>query len=146
MLTKDEEYVLAVALSNERIASEVTSRIIDATPANAAAAQAILDVIESSEKEEKEIREYLIISTTSRSTGNELADQLELIVECLEYQAADNTANNAALNAAQASLADLSDEAREYLVVALANRSIASSIADKIDTATQSAAAIPDAI
>jgi hypothetical protein len=145
MIDKNEEYVLGVALANERVASEIVSRVIDSVPADAAAAQSILDVIDTNEKEEKEIREYLIVATTKRSVGNEIADQLELVVECLEYQAADDVANNAALNAAQAKLSVLSKEAKEYLVIAMANRSLASSVAEKIDAATSFAAAIPDA-
>lgn len=146
MISKNEEYVLAVALTNERIASEVVARVIDATPANAAAAQAILDVISPSKKESKEIEEYLIVALAKREPGKEVAEQLELVVECLEYQAADDAGNNAALNAAQAKIQALSDEAREYLIVSLANRRIAKSIADQIDASGQFAAAIADAV
>lgn len=145
MISKNEEYVLGIALSNERIASELVARVIDATPADDVEAQAILDVIDDSEKESREIEEYLIVATANRNVGKEIAGQLALIVECLEYQAADDVGNNAALNAAQDQLSDLSDQAREYLIVALANREIANSIADQIDVATQSAAAIADA-
>ena len=146
MIDKNEEYVLGVALANERVASEIVARVIDATPADAAAAQDILDVISPSEKESKEIREYLIVALTSRKYGEEIAEQLELVVECLEYQAADDVANNAALNAAQAKLKALSNEAKEYLVVACANRAIANSIAVKVNSAASFAALIPDAI
>jgi hypothetical protein len=135
-----------VALSNERIASEIVARVIDATPADAAAAQAILDVIDSSDKEEKEIQEYLTVALTSRKYAEEIKEQLDLTVECLEYQAADDIANNAALNAAQAKIQELSKEAKEYMTVALANRSIAESIAAKIDASGVAAAAIADAI
>jgi len=143
MISENEEKVLAIALSNERIASEIVARVIDATPADAAAAQAILDVIESSEKEEKKIEEYLIVALTNRKHAKEIKAQLDLAVECLEYQAADLTANDAALAAAQAKVEVLSDEAREYLTVALANKSIAESIADQIDAAGVAIAAIP---
>jgi hypothetical protein len=146
MIDKNEEYVLGVALANERVASEIVARVIDATPADAAAAQAILDVIDSNEKEEAQIEEYLIVALTNRKYAKEIKAQLDLVVECLEYQAANSIANNAALNAAQAQIAELSAETREYLVVALANRSIAESIADKIDASGAAAAAIADAI
>jgi hypothetical protein len=146
MITKNEEYVLSVALANENIASEIAARVIDATPADAAAAQAILDVIDSNEKEEKQIEEYLIVALTNRKHGKEIKEQLDLVVECLGYQAADDVGNNAALNAAQAKIAPLSKEAKEYLVVAMANRSIAESIAAKIDAAGVAAAAIADAV
>lgn len=146
MINQNEEFVLGIALANKKIASEIVARVIDATPADAAAAQAILDVIDSSEKEEKQIEEYLIVALTNRRLGKEIADKLNLIVDCLEFQAADSIANNDALNAKQEELLPLSEEAREYLVIAMANRSIAKSVADKIDAAIAAAAAIPDAV
>lgn len=146
MINENEEYVLGIALANERIASEIVARVIDATPADAAAAQAILDVIDSSEKEEDQIEEYLIAALANRKHAKEIKAQLDLVVECLEYQAADNAANNAALNAAQAQIAELSNNAREYLIVSLANKSIAESIADQIDASGAFAAAIADAV
>lgn len=146
MITKNEEYVLSVALANENIASEIAARVIDATPADAAAAQAILDVIDSNEKEEKQIEEYLIVALASRKHGKEIKEQLDLVVECLGYQAADDVANNAALNAAQAKIKALSKEAKEYMIVAMANRSIAESVAAKIDAAGEAAKAIADAV
>jgi len=145
MISKNDEYILAVALSNERIASEVVARAIDAS-ADAAAAQAALDIITDSAKERKEIREYLIVATASRSVGEEIAEQQEIVVECLEYQAAANIANNAALNAAQAKVKALSAKAREYLIVAMANRAAANRVADEIDAAGAVAAGIADAI
>ena len=146
MISKDEEFVLGVAITNERIASDIDARVIDATPANPAAAQAILDVVDPSEKESKEIEEYLIVALTNRTYGKEIAEQLDLIVECLEYQAANSAANNTALNAAQAKLAPLSSGASEYMIVSLANRPIANSIVSQIDVATAQALNIPDVI
>ena len=145
MISKQEEVVLTVALSNERIASEVAARIIDAS-ADAAAATAILAVISDSAKERKEIREYLTVALANRAVADEIATQLELVVECLGYQAADDDGDNAALNAAQAKIKALSSQAKEYLTVALANRSIASSIASAIDASGQVAAGIADAV
>jgi len=146
MITENEEYVLGIALANENVASEIVARVIDATPADSAAAQAILDVIDSSDKEEDQIQEYLTVALANRRVAAEIKEQLDLVRECLGYQAADDVANNAALNAAQAQVAALSDEAREYLVVALANRAIAESIADKIDASGEAAKAIADAV
>jgi len=146
MISEKEEFILGIALANKRIASEIVARVISAAPADAAAAQAILDVISTSEKEEKQIEEYLIIALTSRRFGKEMADKLKMIVDCLELQAADLTANNVALNAKQALLLPLSQEAKERLVVAMANRAAAKSVADKIDAAMVAAAAIPDAV
>ena len=146
MISQNEERVLAIAITNARLASEIVVRVIDSTPADAAAAQEILDIISSSEKEEKQIEEYLIIALTSRRHGKEISDKLSLIVQCLELQAADSTANNAELNAKQELLAPLSEETKERLVIAMANRSIAKSVSDKIDAAIAAAAAIPDAV
>lgn len=146
MITRNEEFVLTVAVANERIASEIVARVIDATPADAAAAQAILDVISPSEKESKEIKEYLTVALANRKHAEEIATQLELVVECLQYQAADDAGNNAALNAAQAKIQALSKEAKEYLVVACANRAVAASIAAKIDASGEAAKAIADVV
>lgn len=146
MISEKEEVILGIALANKRVASELVARIIDATPADAVAAQAILDVISSSSKEEKQIEEYLIVALTSRRLGKEISDKLKLIVECLSLQAADSTANNAALSAKKALLSSLSKEARERLVIAMANRAVAKSVADKIDAAIAAAVAIPDAV
>lgn len=146
MITKQEEFVLGVALANEKIASEIVARVITATPASAAAAQAILDVIKTSEKEEKQIKEYLTVSLASKKCGEEVAEKLELIVECLQYQAANSTSNNTALNAAQAKLTELSKETKERLVIAMANESLAMSVIAKIHAAETAAAAIPDAV
>lgn len=145
MISKKEEEVLAVALAKEEVASEIVARVIDATPANAAAAQAILDIIKPSEKAKKEIEEYLIVSLTSRKYGKEIAEQLDLIVQCLEAQTK-GLAGNAALNAAQAQLKPLSKESKEYLVICIANRPISKSIASQIDVATAQALNIADAI
>jgi len=145
MISKTDEYILSTALASERIASEINARLIDAS-ANPAAAAALLAVIDDSAKEKKEIREYLIVALTSRKFGEEIAEQLELVVECLEFQAADSAANNAALNAAQAKIKALSAEAKEYLVVAMANRAAAGRLADAIDAAGQVAAGIADAV
>ena len=81
----------------------------------------------------------------NRGLGKEISGQLDLIVECLEAQAL-GVAGNAALNAAQAKLQPLSKEAKEVMIVMICNRSIAKSIASKIDIATAQALNIADAI
>lgn len=144
MISVKDEYILSTALSNERIASEINARLIEAS-ADPAAAQALLDVIEDSAEERREIREYLIVGLTNRRYAAEIAEQLELIVECLGYQAADDVANNADLNAAQAKIAALSAKAKEYLIVAMANRAAAERLAAEIEAAGQIVAGIADA-
>lgn len=145
MISQNDEYILTVALANERIASEIVARVIDAS-ANPAAATALLAVISDSAQERKEIREYLTVALANRAAAAEIATQLELIVECLEYQAADLVANNTALNAAQAKIAALSTSTKEILVVAMANRAAANRVAAAIDAAGQVAAGIADAV
>jgi hypothetical protein len=130
MISKNEEYVLGIALASERMASEIVARVIDTTPADAAAAQAILDVIDSSEQEEKQIEEYLIVALASRKYGKEIKAQLDAVVECLRYQAASDSVN---LAIAQAKVKPLSEEAKKYLIIACANRKIANSISEQID-------------
>ena len=146
MISKNEERLLAITFANAVIASEVVARVIDITPPTPAAAQAILDVISNSSKEEKQIEEYTIIALTSRRHGKEISDKLKLIVECLELQVADSTANNAILNAKKALLLPLSQETKERLVIAMANRRVAKSMADKIDAAIAATVAIPEAV
>lgn len=145
MISKKDEYILAVCLTNERLASEVVARAIDSS-ADPAAAIASLAIIDDSAKEQKELREYWIVATASRVAGEEIAEQQELVVECLEYQAADIVGNNAALNAAQAKIKPLSDATKEILVVAMANRAAAARVAAEIDAAGVVAAGIADAV
>lgn len=145
MISSQDERVLAIALASEKYASEINARLVEAS-ANPAAAQALLDVISSSKQEKAKIREYLIVAMASKKYAEEIAEQLELIVECLEYQAADDTANNAALNAAQAKIKPLSEKAKEYLIVCLANRAVASRLASEIEASGAVVAAIIDAV
>lgn len=150
MISKKDEAILTVALTNERIASEIATRTTGAGQGAGLAAVADaadkLAIIDDSEKEKKEIREYLTVALASRTAANEIADQLELFVEILEYQAANVLGNNTALNAAQDKLAPLSSATREILVVAMANRAAATRVADEIDASGTSLAAVVDAV
>lgn len=144
MISKEDEAVLTVALANERIASEVVVRVIDAS-ADIAAATALLAIISDSAKERKEIEEYLIVALANRAAGKEVAGQLNAVVDCLEAQKL-GIPGNAALNAAQAKIAALSDSTKEILVVSIANRSVSGRISDAIDASGAVAAGIADAI
>lgn len=146
MITKNEEFILEVAMASERIASEIAARVLSMTPPSAAAAQAVLDVIDSNKEEERDIAEYLVVACADKSVGEEIKEQLDLVVECLEYQAADSVANNAALSAAQAKIKPLSKKAEEYMIVVCANESVAKSIVGKMDASGEYAAAIPAAV
>ena len=145
MISKQDEAILEIALTNGRIASEIVSRVISAS-VNPAAAQALLDIISDSAKERKEIEEYMIVAMANRPYAKEIVEQLNLVIECLEYQALDKIANNVALNAAQAKINPLSASAKEILVIALANRPAAARIAAEIDASGQVAAGIIDSI
>ena len=144
MISKSDEAILTVAISNERIASEIVARVIDAS-ADIAAATALLEVISDSAKERKEIEEYLIVATASRTAGKEIAGQLNAVVECLEAQKL-GIPGNAALTAAQAKIAALSDSTKEILVVTVANRASAARISAEIDASGAVAAGIAQAI
>lgn len=150
MINEQDEAILTVALANERIAGEIVVRAVGAGVGAGvlavADAAAKLAVIDDSAKERKEIREYLIVALANRAAGNEIADQLELAVEILGYQAANLLANNTALNAAQAQIAPLSAATREILVVAMANRPAAARVADEIDASGVALAAVVDAV
>ena len=129
MISKSDEAILTVAISNERIASEIVARVIDAS-ADPAAATALL---------------------ANRSAASEISAQLDLIVECLGYQSnqatnspAENIVENILLNAAQAKIANLSASTKEILVVCMANRASAGRIADAIDAAGAVASGIAD--
>jgi hypothetical protein len=95
-------------------------------------AEEMLKIISSSEKEEKQIEEYLIVAMASRKAGKEIYAQLAAIVEALEAHAAEES-----VAAAQAKIASLSQETREIMVVAMANRAVAKRVADAIDAAGQ---------
>lgn len=97
-------------------------------------AEEMLKIISSSEKEEKQIEEYLIVAMASRKAGKEIYAQLAAIVEALEAHAAEDSV---AFAAAQAKIASLSQETKEIMVVAMANRAVAKRIADAIDAAGQ---------
>ncbi len=150
MISKSDEAILTVAITNERIASEIVARAIDAS-ADPAAAIALLAVISDSAEEKREIQEYLTVALANRSAASEISAQLDLIIECLQYQAnqatntaGDNIIENPLLNAAQAKIANLSASTKEILVVCMANRASAGRIADAIDAAGVVAAGIAD--
>jgi len=85
MLSKNAGYVLEVALSNAKIADEVEARLISVSPADAAAAQAILDLID--ENQNQKIEEYLIVALAHRPSGKEIADKVNALVDVLKAQA-----------------------------------------------------------
>lgn len=85
MLSENTAYVLEVAIANAKLADEIAARLIDAAPADASAAQAILDILDSSLN--KQIEEYLIVALASRSSGRELSSKINGLIAVLEAQA-----------------------------------------------------------
>jgi hypothetical protein len=122
--------------------SQIPTEDIELSGGVNANTQEVLAVISDSEQERKQIEEYLIVACASRKAGKEIAEQLNLIVDCLKFQDAADPANNAALAAAQAKISAFSKETREIFIVACANRSVAKNILDAIESAGQIAAAI----
>lgn len=131
MFNKEQEYLLEVFLTNKSVVKKITNRIVTEAPADAAAAQAILDIIKPSKKDEKQIEEYLIVALANEKYGKEISNQLKLTVKCLEYQAANDTVN---LEICQSQMAPLSKECEEYLIVAMTNKAIAQNFTSKANT------------
>jgi hypothetical protein len=120
MLSKNTEYILEVALTNAKLADEIAARVaVDTSPADGAAAQAILDILD--EKSNKKVEEYLIVALASKPAGREIAKKLNGIITVLKAFAADESTDPVAEKAAMG--ADkMSDYAFEHLVVAMASK------------------------
>lgn len=82
MLSKKTEYVLEVALSNAKIADEISARLLSAEPANAGAAASALAILDKSLN--KKIEEFLIVALAHRPSGKEIADKLNNLIPILE--------------------------------------------------------------
>jgi hypothetical protein len=85
MLSKSAKEILIVCMANRKLGSEVAARLIDATPANAAAAQAVLSGLAKSEN--KRVEEYLIVALANRKAGQELSKKINGMVAVLEAKA-----------------------------------------------------------
>jgi hypothetical protein len=134
MITKEEQHVLDVAIANERIADEIVARFnIGEGPIVDTVAIELLAVIKPTEKTSKEIREYLIVALANEEYGNEIADQLDAIVEVLEVTVdATSPDFGPKLRVAQNKLKPLSAGAKKALEIACANEAISKSIAQNI--------------
>jgi len=146
MITKHEEFVLSVALTNERIASEIVVRIIPHTPEDPFEALQFLDIIDTSPKEEKEIKEQLIMSLANKNHAEELSLKLNLIVRCIELQALNLKSNNDKLKTIQNQILPLSDKTKDSLLALITDKEVSKEIIKKIDNAGVFAKNIPQAI
>lgn len=85
MLSQNTAYVLEVAISNAKLADEIAARLIASAPVDAAAAQAVLDILDKNLN--KQIEEYLIVSLAHRPSGKEIAKKVNGLIAVLEAQA-----------------------------------------------------------
>lgn len=88
MLSKNTEYRLDHAVTDDKIGDEISARLISATPADAAEAQAVLDLLD--ERRNKAIEERLIVALAGDrqgAAGRELAKKINGMVAVLKAQA-----------------------------------------------------------
>lgn len=146
MMTKNEEFILGVALTDEKIASEIVVRVIPHTPEDPQEAQEFLNIIQTSPEEEQYLEERLIMNITNKDHAKEFVCKLNLIVRCLELQAINCKENNEQLKKIQNQIYPLSKKTTESLISLLTNKQIGYSIVDKINAAGNFAKNIPGAI
>ena len=85
MLSKDTDFRLTHAVTDEKIADEIGARLIDTTPANESAAQSVLALLDK--KQNKSIEERLKIALAgdrAGAAGAELAKKLNGMVAVIE--------------------------------------------------------------
>ena len=88
MLSKDTEFRLDHAVTDEKIGDEISARLISSTPADAAEAQAILDILDVSKNKEISSRLFTALSGDGNgAAGKEIAQKINGMVAVLEAQA-----------------------------------------------------------
>lgn len=93
MLSQDTAFRLDHAVTDDKVGDEIAARLIDTTPANAAAAQAILDILDLSDKMEAQIAERLFVGLAGDANGRagrELAQKINGMVSVLQAKANGN--------------------------------------------------------
>lgn len=125
MLSQDTANRLDHAVTDDKVGDEIAARLISATPADAAAAQAILDLLDKSEKMNKSIEERLytgLAGDNNGAAGKELAKKINGMVAIIQAQA-----DEADPAEAQAAMGDeyMSDSAYDCLKHALGSESAA---------------------
>jgi hypothetical protein len=114
MLSKDANYRLDHAVTDDKVGDEIAARLISATPADDAAAQAILNILDTSDKMNKSIAERLytgLAGDHDGAAGKEISQKLIAMVAVLKAAAA---ADDAAVVAAQAAMGSESMSASTY--------------------------------
>jgi hypothetical protein len=125
MLKKDTEFRLDHAMTDVKVGDQVSARLISVTPANAAAAAAVLKLLDRSAKMKASIAERLIIGMAGDAAGKagkEMGKKINGMVDVLAAQAA-----SASLVASKAAMGSdhMSNATFECLVHSLASRSAA---------------------
>lgn len=90
MLSQDTSYRLDHAVTDDKVGDEIAARLISATPADSAAAQAVLDILDISAKMQKSIDERLFTALAGDANGRagkELAKKINGMVAVLQAKA-----------------------------------------------------------
>lgn len=93
MLSQDTAHRLDHAVTDDKVGDEIAARLIDTTPVNAGAAQAILDILDLSPKMEASIAERLFTGLAGDAdgrAGKEIARKVNGMVAVLKAQANGN--------------------------------------------------------
>jgi len=93
MLSQDAAYRLDHAVTDDKVGDEIAARLISSTPANPAAAQAILDILDSSDKMNASIAERLyngLAGDAEGRAGRELSKKINGMVAVLQAKADGN--------------------------------------------------------
>lgn len=90
MLSKDTEFRLDHAVTDDKVGDEISARLISTTPASPAAAQAVLDILDTSPKMVASIAERLFVGLAgddNGAAGRELAKKINGMVDVLKAKA-----------------------------------------------------------
>ena len=82
MLSSSTEFRLDHMVTDDKIGDEISARLISTTPANAGAAQAVLDLLDISKKTQKSIEERLFTGLAGDgnwASGKEISKKIEEI-------------------------------------------------------------------
>lgn len=93
MLSNDTAYRLDHAVTDDKVGDEIAARLISTTPANPAAAQAVLDILDTSDKMNAQIAERLFTALAGDANGRagrEIAKKINGMVAVLRAKADGN--------------------------------------------------------
>lgn len=93
MLSKDAAYRLDHMVTDDKVGDEIAARLISTTPADAGEAQAILDILDTSDKMQKAIAERLftgLAGDNNGAAGKEIAKKINGMVAVIQAKADGN--------------------------------------------------------